>query len=212
MTDATTQRVDQLAHRHYIAKVINALNTAGIVTPDHEIQSDDPRTAFIQLGEADPDTGREVYLCWTEESGWYHGIDKTGSGELSLIRWAHLDLLPAPAEVVEWAQLQEISTPAAGQFDRPHYRSFDDLADGFEAELADAGDVHPELIDLNSGTIYTWTYQANGTGLAGYANADDADFTWTRDALENESSLQIVEYASLDHATIARLATEKGWS
>lgn len=125
-------------HEPYITKVVEALNAAGIPTPDCEVEDNDPRNAFIQLGAADPDTGREIYLCWTEESGWYRGVDQNGSGVLSLIRWADLGVLPDPHQVVTWVRDQEGSAPAPGQFERPRYRSFDD-DDGFDADLTDAG-------------------------------------------------------------------------
>ncbi|ANZ35207.1 hypothetical protein BBK82_03115 [Lentzea guizhouensis] len=134
----TTETDIQEAHKPYIERVIWALNDAGIPTPDHEVHRDDPRSAYIQLGETDPNTGREIGLVWHEESGWYRGIDQAGSGELNLIRWMH-DLLPTPGEVAAWVRAMETDATKHGGIERPRFRDFDDTDDGFEAELAEAG-------------------------------------------------------------------------
>lgn len=140
MAQTSEQQVDNNALR-YVTKVITALGAAGIGVPEYEIEFDEVRKAYIQLGAADPDTGREVHLCWTEESGWYRGIDQNGSGVLNLLRWAHLGVLPDATAVATWAADQAAAAATPEQMTRPRYRDADG-EDGFEAELVAAGRPH----------------------------------------------------------------------
>lgn len=127
------------AHEPYIAAVADALSEAGVRVADYHADGSDPRDGAIQLGESSEDIDgpvREVWVCWTEEAGWFHGVDKDGRSGLSAITWAHIGVLPEPAAVVAW-----VRTPAKpfdfASLDRPHYRSFEDDGDGFEARLRD---------------------------------------------------------------------------
>jgi hypothetical protein len=118
------------AHQPYIDYVAKMLRNVGVTTPDVEVEDDDVAKAYIQMYDADPDTGREVFLCWNEESGWYRGIDQNGSGELNCIRWAHLGVLPEPSEVAAWVATQETTAATVEQMRRPCYR---DTGNAFEA-------------------------------------------------------------------------------
>jgi hypothetical protein len=118
------------AHQPYVDYVAKILNGAGVPTPDIEIEDDEVAKAYIQLRDADADTGREVFLCWNEESGWFQGIDQNGSGTLACIRWAHLGVLPEPRDVLAWVKAQEGVAATVEQMRRPRYR---DTGDAFEA-------------------------------------------------------------------------------
>lgn len=124
------------AHEAYIGAVADALHDAGFPIPDYHADANDPRDAAIQIGnDADDDDPVEDWICWTEESGWYHGIDAKGHGELSCLRWAHLGPLPTPAQVMSWYRKLGFKATEHAEMTRPYYRSFQDQHDGFEDQL-----------------------------------------------------------------------------
>lgn len=126
------------AHELYIKAVVDAFTAAGVDVPDWHASGDDPRDAAIQLGDDTSEVEgpiREEWICWTEESGWFFGVDKDGRSGLNAIRWAHLGVLPEPAQVVEWVQSLAGKRVEFGEMDRSQYRYFDDEQDGFEDQL-----------------------------------------------------------------------------
>lgn len=121
----------------YIGNVAAHLKASGYPVPDWHANDDDPRDGAIHLsGDREEDGQVEVWIGWTEESGWYRGIDRTGDG-LSCIRWAWIDVLATPHEVRAWLQRAESTEMAGWEMNRPRFRDFDD-EDGFEEELTAA--------------------------------------------------------------------------
>jgi len=86
----------------------------------------DPRDATVRLGGG-------WALVWDEESGWRHGRFLSGvkgvRTELAEVRYLGGGVLPAPGRVEEL-----LDGPFGGPV-RPVYRSYRDLADGFDAAL-----------------------------------------------------------------------------
>lgn len=81
----------------------------------------------------------------------------------------------------------------------------------YQADATAGRIANPDLVDLNTGTVFEWV-EGQGTGNStgevaeGYANSDDHDWVWSRQALEEEPSLRIVEWNSLDDAERQRLS------
>ena len=126
------------AHAPYITAVADALFDTGIPIVDSHANPDDPRDGAIHLAhlgaDHDYDDGPQHWIAWTEESGWFFGIDHDGGSGLSALRWASIGVLPEPARVVEW--LHRLSLPVEfAEMRRPHYRDLDD-DDTFDDELA----------------------------------------------------------------------------
>jgi hypothetical protein len=63
---------------------------------------------------------------------------------------------------------------------------------------------HPDLIDLDTGTMYEWITETDGGGDPGYATVDDHDWAWPRSELSS-SGARLVEVHTLDPADVARL-------
>jgi hypothetical protein len=86
----------------------------------------DPRDATVRL------TGGQA-LVWDEESGWRHGRFVAGvkgvRTELAEVRYLGGGVLPVPERVAE------LLDGPYGSATRPVYRSYEDLDDGFDAEL-----------------------------------------------------------------------------
>jgi DNA-binding CsgD family transcriptional regulator len=66
-----------------------------------------------------------------------------------------------------------------------------------------AQDEHPNLINIADGTEYEWVDDPPSGSGPGYANVDDHDWTWPRDALERSGPIE--EVRSLDAGELARL-------
>ena len=64
-------------------------------------------------------------------------------------------------------------------------------------------DEHPSLINIADGTEYEWVEDPPSGSGPGYANVDDHDWTWPREALERSEPVE--EVGSLDVAELARL-------
>lgn len=124
-------------HEAYIAAVADAFHDAGTPVVDYNADDLDPLAGAIQLtGAPDSDEpGPEVWLGWTEESGWYRGVDRDGRSGLSAIRWAGLGVTPEPADVVAWAHEKPTTQAVYEQMRRTHYRNADDQ-DDLEQQLA----------------------------------------------------------------------------
>jgi hypothetical protein len=130
------------ALENYIGSVANHLKASGYPVPDWHANSDDPNDGAIHLKGDREDGEVETWLGWTEESGWYRGTDRDGTG-LNGIRWAWISVLATPDEVLAWLRRIESSVAAIWEMDRPRYRNFDDN-DDFGAQLAKAGEDQPE--------------------------------------------------------------------
>jgi len=107
---------------HYVAPVAGALGARVLDWWDDPC---DPRDATIRLIDGGA-------LVWDEESGWRHG--RFVSGEkgtrtvLSGVRYLGGGVLPRPAEIVSL-----LAGP--GSADRPRYRAYTDVHDGFDQAL-----------------------------------------------------------------------------
>lgn len=67
-------------------------------------------------------------------------------------------------------------------------------------------DEHPNLINIADGTEYEWIEDPPSGSGPGYANVDDHDWTWSREALERSAPVE--EVRSLDAAELERLRGE----
>ncbi|MFC6089441.1 DUF6292 family protein [Saccharothrix lopnurensis] len=89
------------------------------------IQPTEPRSAALQVGTAQDGAPRD-WLCWSERFGWWLGTDPDGQSPLTLIRWACMGPVPAPARVAAWL-VDVMATPReAGTVHGPDYRLWRD--------------------------------------------------------------------------------------
>ncbi|RKT49292.1 DUF6292 family protein [Saccharothrix australiensis] len=129
-----------LTHAGYVAAVVAALPVPIAYVSTRLVLPEQPRLAAVLLRSPaatpqDLTAVPQVWLCWTEVSGWSLGTDPDGRSGLERVRWAHLGVLPDPVEVGQWVDDQMSSRPAAGAYQRPYYRVVDDDA-AFERSLA----------------------------------------------------------------------------
>ncbi|GAA0379035.1 hypothetical protein GCM10009530_32080 [Microbispora corallina] len=109
----------------YVAQVAEALGARVLQWWDDPY---DPRDATVRLVDGDA-------LVWDEETGWRHGRFVSGEKgvrtRLEGIRYLGGGVLPRPADVVGL-----LDDARYGSGTRLVYRSFTDLHDGFDADLA----------------------------------------------------------------------------
>lgn len=131
-------------HFPYIEAVVDALNAAGLTVTDWHADANDPLDAAVELdreltaalyGETS-----EVWLCWTEERGWYLALsDERDNGNLSGLTDLLVGVVPGPDEMV--ALVRDLLEKRPARFELGRYRDAgddDDVADELLAYLSDA--------------------------------------------------------------------------
>ncbi|MEC3995028.1 DUF6292 family protein [Actinacidiphila sp. DG2A-62] len=132
------------SHRAYIRAVAAALTQAGISVADVDFLEDfwddgDPiRCAHIvlaRLATMQVYGDRQVFLSWTEESGWDFHADARDSLFAGLAYPLCDQLLPAPAELLTDVQAALGELPEATGRPRPSYRFYGDHDETLEEQL-----------------------------------------------------------------------------
>ncbi|RST04589.1 hypothetical protein EF910_16420 [Streptomyces sp. WAC07149] len=124
-----------IAHTPYLHAVTNALTAAGLCVLEWSAEPDDPRTGIIAVTFATPAyRGHDTALTWDEESGWHlvwgpdgHDIGYRYAAALGS------SVLPTPADITNAVQQAADRHPPITASSL--HRSFEDMDDGFEAEL-----------------------------------------------------------------------------
>jgi hypothetical protein len=87
--------------QQYVRQVRQALGLRGECSFIH---ADDLASAYIALdGRLTPYPDCDVALLWDEEHGWSAAVEDLGGGDLLVVAYLGEPVLPAPAEVAEWA-------------------------------------------------------------------------------------------------------------
>jgi hypothetical protein len=119
-------------HAPYVRAVVGAIERAGLDVDEWYADPNDPRDAAITLDRSATRAAygeRPVVLGWTEERGWYWGVERLGDGELHQLFDSPMpDVVADPARVAEWAQTVADGTTARWPVTG---RRRDDDEDGF---------------------------------------------------------------------------------